>query len=70
MQQARLQGGRNQGFQILAPELRVGILARDGLALLGQAQHAVDAAGRLRQDRRIGGPAAAADRAAAPMEQA
>ena len=37
--------------------------------LNGDAQAAVDGAGRLAEHGQVGGPAAAADRAAAPMEQ-
>src|SRR6185503_14739473 len=43
---------------------------RDDLALLGQPQAAADAAGRLREDRVVARAAAAADRAAAAVEEA
>ena len=46
------------------PELRL-----DHLALLGDAQRAVDRTGRLRLDREVRRPAAAADAAAAPVEE-
>ena len=46
------------------------ILAGDDLALLGDARSAVDAARRLGEDRVVARPAAAADGAAATVEQA
>ena len=47
---------------------RVAVAVGDHFALLGDAQAAVDGAGRLRQDGPVGRPAAAADRAAAAVE--
>src|SRR4029077_10488690 len=49
---------------------RIGVLARDHLALLGQAQLPVDAAGRLGKHDPVAGAAPAPDSAAAAVEQA
>ena len=50
-------------------DLRLGIFRGDHLALLGDAQRPVDRARRLRQDGVVAGAAAAADGAAAPVEE-
>ena len=68
--QARVERGRDQRFEVAAAELGIRILAGDDLALLGDAQAARDASRRLREDRLVARPAAAADRAAAAVEQA
>ncbi len=68
--EARLERGRHQDLEVAPPVLRVGVLARDDLALLGEAQRAVHAARRLRQHRLVARPAAAAHRAAAAVEEA
>ena len=69
LQQACFQRGRGENFQIAAADFGVGIFAGDDLALLGDADLAVHRAARLRDDRVIARPAAAADRAAAAVEQ-
>ena len=69
LQQARLQRRGGQHLQIAAADFGVGIFAGDDLALLGDADLAVHRAGGLRQDGVIARPAAAADRAAAAVEQ-
>ena len=70
MQQRRLQRSREQGLQIAPAIFRIGILAGDDFALLGHADLAVHAAGRLRQDGVVARAAAAPDTAAAAVEQA
>ncbi len=67
---ARLERRGDDGLEVAPPELRIGVLARDDLALLGEADAAVDAARRLREDRVVRRTAAAADRAAAAVEEA
>src|SRR6185312_15238666 len=69
MQQARLQRRRGQDFQVAAADFRIGIFRRDDLALLGDADLAIHGAAGLRDDGVIARPAAAADRAAAAVEQ-
>ena len=69
MQQARLQRRGGEDFQIVAADFGVGIFAGDDLALLGDADLAVHRAAGLRDDGVIARPAAAADRAAAAVEQ-
>ena len=69
LQQARLQRRRGQSLQIAAADLGIGVFAGDDFALLGDADLPVHRAARLRQDRVIARPAAAADRAAAAVEQ-
>jgi hypothetical protein len=70
VQQRGLQRGGDQGFQVAPADLGVGVLGGDHLALLGQADLAVHRARRLRQDGLVAGAAAAADGAAAAVEQA
>ena len=70
MQQRRFERGRDKGFEIAAPDLGVGVLGADDLALFGQADLPVHRARWLRQDGVVAWAAAAADGAAAPMEQA
>ena len=69
LQQARLQRRGSEDFQIAAADFGVGIFAGDDLALLGDADLAVHGAAGLREDRLVARPAAAADRAAAAVEQ-
>src|SRR5438477_11794554 len=66
---ARLERRGGERLEVAPAALRVGVLARDHLALLGEAQRAVDRSRRLRQHRFIARPAAAADGAAAPIEE-
>src|SRR6201746_1154507 len=68
-QQAALQVCGRKNLQIVAADLGVGIFAGDDLALLGDPDLAVHRAAGLRDDRLIARPAAAADRAAAAVEQ-
>ncbi len=68
--EACLQRRRGERLEVAPAALRVGVLARDHLALLGEAQRAVDAPRRLREHRVVARPAAAADGAAAAVEQA
>ena len=65
----RLERGGDEGLEVAPGRRRLGVLGGDHLALLGDAQLAVDRAGRLGQDRLVGRPAAAADGAAAAVEQ-
>ncbi len=67
--EARFHRRGDERFEIAASELGIRILARDDLALLRDAQSAGHAAGRLREDRLVRRPAAAPDRAAAPVEE-
>ncbi len=69
LQQAGFEGRGGQNFQIVAADFGVGIFAGDDFALLGDADLAVHRAARLRNDGVIARPAAAADRAAAAVEQ-
>jgi hypothetical protein len=66
----RAHRGGEERLEVAAADLAVGVLARDHLALLGQPQLALHAARRLREDRVVAGPAAAADGAAAAVEEA
>ena len=50
-------------------DVRVGVVRRDDLALLGELQAAVDRSWRLAEDRPVRRPAATADGAAAAVEQ-
>jgi hypothetical protein len=68
--QARLQRGGDQQFQVAPADFRVREFRGDDLALFGQADLAVHGARRLRQDRLVARAAAAADGAAAAVEQA
>ena len=63
------QHGRGDLLEVPLGDGRVGVVGRDDLALLGELEPAVHGAGRLREDRAVGGPAAAADGAAATVEQ-
>ena len=69
VEQRRLQGGRHQRLQVAVGHPRFGVLGRDHLALLGDPQRPVHRARRLGQDRVVAGSAAAADRAAAAVEE-
>ena len=70
---ARAQAGAQHGarglFEVAQRQRTDRVLAMDDLALLGHAQHAVDGAARRGDDRALGLAAAAADRAAATMEE-
>ncbi len=68
--QAGFQRGGEQHFQVAAAGIRVAVLGGNHFALFRQADLAGDGAGRLGQDGVVGRTAAAADRAAAAMEQA
>ena len=70
VEQARLERRCDQRLEVAAAEIRIGIFARDDLALLGDAQAAGDAARRLREDRLVARAAAAADGAAASVKEA
>ena len=67
--EARLERGGDERLQVAPAEIGIRILAGDDLALLGDAQAAADAARRLREDRLEARPAAAADGAAAAVEE-
>ena len=67
--EARFERRGDQRFQVAPSELRVGILAGDDLALLGDPKPSGHAARRLREDRIEARPAAAADRAAAAVKE-
>ena len=67
--EARLHRRGDERFEVAPAELRIGVLARDDLALLGDAQPAGHAARRLREDRLVRRAAAAPDGAAAAVEQ-
>ena len=69
VQQRGLQRGGHQRLQVAPADLGMGVLGADDLALLGQADLPAHGARRLRQDGLVAGPAAAADRAAAAVEQ-
>ena len=62
---------RAAGVDLQRPQRDIGQAEQrlQHLALLGDAQRAVDRSCRLRHDRQVGRSAAAADAAAAPMEQ-
>ena len=70
LEQRRLERGGGQGLEVAPADLGVGVLGGDHLALLGDADRALHRARRLRQDRLVARAAAAADRAAAAVEQA
>src|SRR5438270_12825275 len=67
---ARLERRGGERLEVAPAALRVGVLARDHLALLGEAQRPVDRPRRLGEHRLVAWPAAAADRAAAAMKKA
>ncbi|GLE51043.1 hypothetical protein ATCCBAA256_06290 [Mycobacterium montefiorense] len=69
VEQRRLQSRRHQTLQIPLRRLRFGVLGRDHLTLLGEAQRTLYRAGRLREDGLVAGSAAAPDGAAATMEE-
>src|SRR5436190_18538748 len=69
LQQARLERARCENLQIVAADFGIGIFAGDDFALLGDPDLTVHRAAGLRNDGVIARPAAAADRAAAAMEQ-
>src|SRR5918996_6354801 len=66
---ACFQRRRGKGLEVASAALGVGVLARDHLALLGEAQRRVDRARRLGEHRVVARPAAAADGAAATVEE-
>jgi hypothetical protein len=68
-EQTRFQRRRHQGLEVPPPDLGVGVLAGDHLALLGETQLTADAAGGLGENGLVTGATAAADRAAASMEE-
>jgi len=68
--QRRLQGRGDQGFEIAASDLGIGVLGADDLALLGQSDLPAYRSGRLRQDGLVARSAATAYRAATAMEHA
>ena len=70
LQQGGLERRRGEDLQIAPGKLGVRVFAGDDLALLGDADCALNRAGGLREDRLVAGPAAAADRAAPAVEQA
>ena len=65
----RFEGRRHQRFQIAPPDVRVGVLAGNHFALLGNADLSGDAPGRLRKDGLVAGAAPAPDRSAAAVKQ-
>src|SRR5262249_18630011 len=68
--QRRFQRGGGQRFDVAPSDLRARIFRRNYLALLGDADRSLHGAARLRQDCLVARPAAAADGAAAAVEQA
>ena len=70
VQQAGLQRGGHQGFEVAAANLGVGVLAADHLALLGQSDLPVHGARRLGKDRLVAGATAPAHRTAPAVKQA
>ena len=69
VEQRRFEGRGQQGLQIAVRDPWFGVLRGDDLALLGEPQRAVHRARRLRQDGVVAGAAAAADGAAATVEE-
>ncbi len=61
--------GARQLLQVATGDGGIGVVRGDDLALLGELEPAVDRARCAAEDRPIGGPAAAPDGAAAPMEE-
>src|SRR6516225_9309328 len=70
LQHCRFQSRRRKDLEVASAELGVRVFAGDDLALLGDADGTLHGTRRLSKDRLIAGPAAAADRAAAAVEQA
>ena len=70
VEHGRFDGGGHERLEVAARPARLGILRREDLALLGDAQRPAHRARRLRQDRLVRIAAAAAHRAAAPVEEA
>src|SRR4051812_21597797 len=70
MSEARLDRRRHERFEIAPAGCRIRVLARYHLPLLGEAQRAVDGARGLCEHRLVARSAAAADGAAATVEQA
>src|SRR5262249_58335194 len=64
-----LQGGGDGQFEVLAGQGRDQVLVGDDLAVLGDLDLAFEGAPGLREDRVVGGAAAAADGAAAAVEE-
>ena len=69
VEQRGFQGGRQQRLQVAVRDPRLGVLGGDHLALLGDPQRPVHRARRLRQDGVVARAAAAADGAAATVEE-
>ena len=69
VQQRRLQGGGCENFEVPPPQLRVRVLGRDHLTLLGDANCALHSTAGLRQDRLVARTSAAAHRPATAVEQ-
>ena len=69
VEQRRFQRGGQQRLQVAVRDPRLGVLGGDHLALLGDPQRPVHRARRLRQDGVVARAAAAADRAAATVEE-
>jgi len=56
-------------LEVAPGDRRVGVVGGDDLALFGQLEPAVDRTRRLAEDRPVGRPAAASQRAATTMEE-
>ena len=69
VEQRRLESGGQQCLQVAVGDPRLGVLGGDHLALLGEPQRAVHRSRRLREDGVVAGAAAAADGAAATVEE-
>src|SRR5262249_10972869 len=65
----RLHGGRDQRLQVTAADDRIGVFARNDLALLGQPELTVHASGWLCEHRVVARPPAASHRASPAGEQ-
>ena len=70
LEQRRLQRRGGEDLQVAPPDLGIGILAGDRLALLGDADLPLHRAAGLGQDRLVARAAAAAHRSAPAVEQA
>ena len=70
VEQGRFQRSGSEDFQVAATDFRVRVFRGDDFALFGDADLPGNGAGRLREDGLIARAAAAADRAAAAVEQA
>ena len=69
VEQRRLQRRGQQRLEVAVRDLRLGVLGGDHLALLGDPQRALHRAGRLGEDGVVARAAAAADGAAATVEE-